>query len=154
MQGTATSSESAHGRVHNVGVDPIRLLVVDDSERARRDIRTVLSGHRDIAIVGESKTGEEAIKRAGDLHPEVILLDISLPGISGIEAANIMHSRVPESRIVFVTQHDSPLIAKDALLTGAHGYVVKSDVARDLWPAIEAAHRGHKFVSPMLHISG
>ena len=154
MQGATASNEHAHARLPHLEPDPIRVLVVDDSERALRDIRSVLSGHHDIAIIGELKTGEEAIKKVGDLHPEVILLDISLPGISGIDAANIMQSTVPESRIVFVSQHDSPLIAKDALLTGAYGYVVKADAVRDLWPAIEAAHRGHTFISPTLHISG
>jgi len=125
----------------------IRLLVVDDHKRARRDIRSVLSTHHDIEVVGEADTGEEAVKRVRELHPDVVLLDISLPGISGIEAANTMRETAPESRVIFVSQYDSPLIAKDALLTGACGYVVKSDAAKDLWPAIEAAFRGHTFLS-------
>lgn len=132
----------------------IRLLVVDDHTVARRYIRSVLSRHQDIEVVGEIGDGEEAVRRVQDLHPDVVLLDISLPGISGIEAANSIRQLAPASRIIFVSQHDSPLIAKDALLTGAYGYVVKSDAALDLWPAIEAAHSGHTFISRTLHLPG
>jgi DNA-binding NarL/FixJ family response regulator len=135
-------------------MDRIRLLVVDDHEVARRDIRSFLSEHHDIEVVGEIGNGEEAVNKVQDLHPDVILLDISLPGISGIEAANSIRQLAPASRIIFVSQHDSPLIAKDALLTGASGYVVKSDAALDLWPAIEAVHSGHTFISRTLRPPG
>jgi two-component system NarL family response regulator len=133
-------------------MERIRLLVVDDHEVARRDIRSVLSEHHDIEVVGEIGNGEEAVNKVQDLHPDVILLDISLPGISGIEAANSIRQLAPASRIIFVSQHDSPLIAKDALLTGASGYVVKSDAALDLWLAIEAVHSGHTFISRTLRL--
>ncbi len=135
-------------------MDPIRLVLVDDHEVARRGLRSVLADDPSIEVIGESDTGEAAIDRVRELHPDVVLLDITLPGISGIEAANSIRQISPESRIIFVSQHDSPLIAKDALLTGAFGYVVKSDAGLDLLPAIEAVHAGHTFVSRTLRALG
>ncbi|MGA9528752.1 MAG: response regulator transcription factor [Terriglobales bacterium] len=132
----------------------IRLLLVDDHEVARRGLRSVLAGNPNIEVVAEAVDGEEAIKRAGDLHPEIVLLDIGLPGVSGIEAARSIHKVSPASLIVFVSQHDSIRIAKDALDVGALGYVVKSDAGRDLLPAIEAAQEGRTFVSRTLIARG
>jgi DNA-binding NarL/FixJ family response regulator len=128
----------------------IRIVVVDDHAVARRGIRSVLSGNPDLEIVGEGVDGEEGVKKAQELRPDMILLDISLPGISGIEAARSIRTICPESLIIFVSQHDSIRIAKDALRAGAHGYVVKSDAGRDLLPAIEKVHSGGTFVSRTL----
>ena len=147
MRNGFTIYDNAHSRERSSESDGIRLLIVDDNDLARHDIRSVLSTHRDIEIVGEFETAEEAIRNSHDLRPDLILLDIRLPGMSGIEAATVLRQNDPESRVIFVTQHESPLLAKDALLTGALGYVVKSDVVRDLWPAIEAGYRGDTFVS-------
>lgn len=132
----------------------IRLLLVDDHEVARRGIRSVLAGNPEIKVVGEAEDGEEAVNSAAELHPEIILLDISLPGISGIEAARSIRKVSPKSRIVFVSQHDSIRIAKDALGDGASGYVVKSDAGRDLLNAIEAVREGRIFVSRTLIARG
>lgn len=153
-QGAANTCELPDRLIHNTEMDPIRLVVVDDHEVARRGIRSVLSEDPGIEIVGELGNGEDAITRVRELRPDVVLLDISLPGMSGIEAANNIRQIAPESRIIFVSQHDSPLIAKDALLTGAYGYVVKSDAALDLLHAIEAVHAGHTFVSRTLRALG
>jgi len=132
----------------------IRLLLVDDHELARRGIRSALSGTPDIDIVGETADGEEAVNRADELHPDIVLLDISLPGISGFDAARSIRKVSPESRIIFVSQHDSITIAKDALNVGAFGYVVKSDAGRDLLAAIKAAQEGRTFVSRTLVARG
>ena len=135
-------------------VGPIRVLIVDDHEIARRGIRSVLAEHRGIEVVGEISNGEEAVKLIETLRPEIVLLDISLPGISGIEVASTIRVTVPESRIIFVSQYDSPPIAKDALLTGATGYVVKSDAALDLQNAIETVLQGRIYVSRTLRALG
>ena len=127
--------------------DGIRILIVEDHEAARRGIRLVLSRRQGIQVVGEAGTGEEAIRMAQELHPDIILLDIGLPGLSGIDVANTLRRAAPELRIIFVSQHNSPLLAKEALLTGAFGYVVKSDAALDLLPAIDAVHQGYTFIS-------
>jgi len=132
----------------------IRLVIVDDHEVARRGIRLVLSANPDLEIVGETADGEEAVEKARNLHPDIILLDISLPGISGIEAARRIREVSPDTRVVFVSQHDSIRTAKDALDTGASCYVVKSDAGRDLLAAIEAARAGRVFVSRTLVARG
>jgi DNA-binding NarL/FixJ family response regulator len=144
-------------RVMNGGTQSktsIRLLLVDDHDVARRGIRSVLASSPDLEVVGETADGEEAVKKAGELHPDIILLDISLPGVSGIDAAKAIHKVSPETRVIFVSQHDSVRIAKDALSVGASGYVVKSDAGRDLLAAIDAAQEGRTFVSRTLVARG
>jgi DNA-binding NarL/FixJ family response regulator len=135
-------------------VTPIRILLVDDHEIARRSIRSVLSRQAGLDVIGETADGEEAVKKAEELHPTIILLDISLPGISGIQAARQIRAVSPNSRIIFVSQHDSIQTAKDALSVGAHGYVVKSDAGRDLLMAIGTVYEGRTFVSRTLVARG
>lgn len=135
-------------------MSPTRLVIVDDHEVARRGIRSVLSVDPDLEIVAETADGKDAVEKARNLRPDVILLDISLPGISGIEAARRIREASPETRIVFVSQHDSVRVAKDALDMGASCYVVKSDAGHDLRPAIEAARSGRVFVSRTLTARG
>jgi len=132
----------------------IKLLVVDDHEVARRSIRSVLISNPNLEVVAETADGEQAVEKARDLHPDIILLDISLPGISGIEAGRRIRAISPESRIVYVSQHDSLRMAEDAMKLGACGYVVKSDAGRDLLAAIEAAREGRVFVSQTLVARG
>lgn len=132
----------------------IRIVIVDDHEIARRGIRSVLSGNPDLQVIAEMTDGEEAVQRVRELLPDIILLDISLPGMSGLEAANTIRRRSPDSRVIFVSQHDSVLLAKDALRAGARGYVVKSDAGRDLLSAIEAVQAGRTFVSRTLMAHG
>ena len=132
----------------------VRIMIVDDHEVARRGIRSVLLGNPGFDLVGEATDGEEAVEKAQELRPDVILLDITLPGINGIQAAASIHAVSPESRIIFVSQHDSVQTARNALSVGAYGYVVKSDAGRDLLPAIEAAREGRVFTSRTLGASG
>jgi DNA-binding NarL/FixJ family response regulator len=129
---------------------PIRVLVVDDHEVARRGIRSVLSRDASLDVVWEAADGEEAVKRAAEFRPTVILLDITLPGMSGIQAARRIRVVSPDSRIIFLSQHDSVQIAKDALSAGAQGYVVKSDAGLDLLTAIQVVQQGREFVSRTL----
>lgn len=133
---------------------PIRVLVVDDHEVARRGIRSVLSSDASLDVVWEAADGEEAVRKAAEFHPTIILLDITLPGMSGIQAARRMRIVSPESRIIFLSQHDSIQIAKDALSAGAHGYVVKSDAGLDLLNAIRTVHEGQQFISRTLVARG
>jgi DNA-binding NarL/FixJ family response regulator len=132
----------------------IRIVLVDDHEVARRALRSVLRANPNFEIVGEAAEGKEALKKVGELRPDIVLLDISLPDISGIEVAPGIRKVSPESRIIFVSQHISIPLAKDALRGGAYGYVVKSDAGLDLVAAIEAAHMGRSFVSRTLHAHG
>jgi DNA-binding NarL/FixJ family response regulator len=129
---------------------PIRILLVDDHEVARKGIRSVLSREPTFEVVYEAADGEEAVAKAEELRPAMILLDISLPGISGIQAARQIRGVSPASQIIFLSQHDSVQIAKDAMSVGAQGYVVKSDAGRDLLSAIKAVQSGETFVSRTL----
>jgi DNA-binding NarL/FixJ family response regulator len=133
---------------------PTRLVIVDDHEVARRGLRSVISSSAELEVLWEAVDGEEAVEKVRELQPDVVLLDISLPGISGIEAARQIREVSPQARIVFVSQHDSIRMAKDALASGATCYVVKSDAGRDLLIAIEAAREGRVFVSRSLVARG
>jgi DNA-binding NarL/FixJ family response regulator len=136
-------------RVHSV-----RVLVVEDNAFVRRGICSVLSGDPTLDVVCETADGNEAIAKAEELLPDVVLLDIRLQGISGIEAARQIRRVSPESRIIFVSQFDSLQIAREAMQTGAHGYVVKSDAGQDLLRGIQAVRRGEAFVSQRLLAKG
>jgi DNA-binding NarL/FixJ family response regulator len=127
------------------------VLLVEDHDMARRSIRTLLSSDPTLSIISETTNGEEAVKMAVNTRPGVILMDISLPGISGIQAAKRIREAWPGARIIFLSQHDSIPIVRDALSMGAEGYVVKSDAGHDLLAAIRAAREGRRFVSRTLH---
>ena len=133
---------------------PIRVLLVDDHEIARKGIRSVLATDAALDVVSEAVDGEDAVKRTEEFRPDIILLDITLPGISGIQAARQIRVISPDSRIIFLSQHDSIQIAKDALSVGGHGYVVKSDAGRDLLRAIQMVQQGETFVSRTLMARG
>ena len=129
---------------------PIRILVVDDYAPWRRFLRCTLGMHDEFEAVAECSDGHEAIQKAKELQPDLILLDIGLPTLNGIEAARHIREVSPESKILFVSQNRSPEIVEEGLSTGAEGYVVKSDAARELLPAIKAAFEGKRFISASL----
>jgi len=131
-------------------VTPIRILVVDDYEPWRRFERLTLLVHPELQVVGECSDGDEAIQKAEELKPDVILLDIGLPTLNGIEAARRIQQVSPNSKILFVTENRSPEIAEVALSTGVAGYVVKSNAARELLSAIKAVLEGRRFISASL----
>jgi CheY-like chemotaxis protein len=128
----------------------IRVLVVDDYEPWRRFISTTLQTQPELQIIGEALDGLEAVHRAQKLQPDLILLDIGLPTLSGIEAARQIRQFSPKSKILFVSENRSWDIAKEALRTGGSGYVLKSDAGSDLLPAVEAVLKGKQFISASL----
>jgi DNA-binding NarL/FixJ family response regulator len=107
----------------------VRILVVDDFEPWRRQICSILATKPGLCVVGEAAEGLEAVQKAQELQPDVILLDIGLPKLSGIEAAKIIRERCPKSKIVFVTENTDSEIREAAIGLGASGLVVKTDVA-------------------------
>lgn len=129
---------------------PVRIVVVDDYEPWLRFLRLTLLAREELQVVGEFTDGPEAIQKAEELRPDLILLDIGLPTLNGIEAARRIREIAPESKILFVSENRSPDIAEEAMKTGASGYVVKSDAARELLPAIKAVLKGKRFVSASL----
>jgi len=135
-------------------VHPVRILVVEDNAFVRRGICALLSGDSTLDVVCQTADGDEAIAKAQELLTDVVLLDIRLHGISGIEAARKIRRVAPESRIIFLSQFDSIQIAREAMQTGAHGYIVKSDAGQDLLRGIRAVRRGEPFVSQRLVAKG
>lgn len=129
---------------------PIRVLVVDDHEPWRRFVCSTLQKHQELQVIGEVDDGLTAVRMAQQLQPDLILLDIGLPTLNGIEAARRIREVSPKSRILFVSENRSPDIASEALNTGAGGYVVKSNAGSELFPAVKAVLQGKKFVSASL----
>lgn len=124
----------------------IRTLVVDDLEEMRHFVGSKLAETTQCQVVGEASDGFQAVKEAERLQPDLILLDIGLPTLNGIQAARRIRELSPNSKIMFFTQNCSSEIAQGALRTGANGYLLKSD-ALDLPCAIETILRGEQFVS-------
>ncbi len=132
----------------------IRILVVDDHEVIRRAICSLLSSDPILDVICQTADGEQAVLKAEELQPDLVLLDISLPGISGIEAARRIRSVSPDSRIIFLSQHDSQQVVEDAVRAGGHGFVAKMDAGSDLLKAIRAVREGKRFVSQRIVSQG
>ena len=127
-----------------------RILVVEDSEPFRKIICSTLEKRPELQVVGEAADGLEAVQKAEKLQPDLILLDIGLPTLGGIEAARRIRELSPQSRILFVSQDSSVHVVQGALAEGAKGYVVKTDARRELLTAVDAVLRGEQFVSRRL----
>src|SRR3954468_6115553 len=126
------------------------MLVVDDYESFRRFTRSTIAQRPEFQIVGESSDGLEAVRSATELQPDLILLDIGLPKLNGIEAARRIRERSPKSKILFFSENRAPEIVGEALSTGAGGYLLKSDAGRELFAAMEAVLQGKPFRSSSL----
>jgi DNA-binding NarL/FixJ family response regulator len=124
--------------------------VVEDHKEWRKLVRLLLQVRPEWQIIGEVSDGSEAIQKAKELKPDLILLDIGLPNVNGVEAARRIQQLSPNSKIVFLTMDDSLDVMNEALSTGAQGYVYKARAQRDLLPAIDAVLRGEQFLSSSL----
>jgi DNA-binding NarL/FixJ family response regulator len=122
------------------------VLVVEDFAPFRRFICSILEKRRDLQVICEVSDGLEAVQKAEELKPDLILLDIGLPTLNGIEAARRIREVAPESKIIFLSQESSPDIVRKALSLGALGYVVKTRAANDLLAAVESVVSEKQFV--------
>ncbi|MBI3732595.1 MAG: response regulator transcription factor [Chloroflexi bacterium] len=129
---------------------PIRVLIVDDHAVVRRGLRHLLGTSADMEVVGEAEDAAGALSAAASLQPDVILLDIRLPGISGLQAAPQLRQSVPEARIIVLTTYDDDQYVAEALGSGAHGYILKSASDETVAQAIRAVHQGERLVTPDL----
>jgi DNA-binding NarL/FixJ family response regulator len=135
---------------HHAGWTSIRILVVDDYGPWRHFVSTTLQKQPELQVIGEAVDGSEAVQKVQQLKPDMILLDIGLPTLNGIEAARRIREVSPKSRILFVSENRSWDIVEEALRTGAGGYVVKSDAASELVLAVRVVLQGKRFVSTSL----
>ena len=126
----------------------IRILLVDDHKMFRAGIRALMSSQRDMEVVGEASTGEEALDLVSSLSPDVVLLDIGLPGIGGVEVARRIHATHPEVHVLALTAHDRPEYFFEILRAEAAGYVLKEAAPSELFTAVRAAHRGEAYFYP------
>jgi DNA-binding NarL/FixJ family response regulator len=123
-----------------------RVLIVDDFVPWRQVVSSLLKDFPEWQIVGEAVDGVEAVQKAEALQPDLILLDVALPKLNGIDAVKSIRLVSPHSKILFVSVDICPELVQGALSTGAHGYVVKSDAASDLLPAMRAVVNGRRFL--------
>jgi DNA-binding NarL/FixJ family response regulator len=124
----------------------IRLLLVDDHPLVREGLKRILTSVMGVIVVGEAATGEEAITRARSLEPDVVMMDLSLPKMTGIEATRIIKTEMPNTRVLALTMHMEEIYVRGALEAGASGYLVKDARPTDLVEAIEAVHRGEQYL--------
>jgi DNA-binding NarL/FixJ family response regulator len=134
-------------RIDDRSTAPVRVLVVEDFEPFRQYLCSTLGKNPELHLIGEVSDGLEAVDQAEKLQPDLILLDVGLPSLNGIEAARRIRKLSPESRILFVSQESSADAVQGAINLGALGYVVKARAGRDLLAAVEAVRKGRHFVS-------
>jgi len=127
-----------------------KVLLVDDFEAFRQSVCSMLLRTGKFQVIGQAADGLEAVQKAEELQPDLILLDICLPRLNGIAAVPQIRTVAPESKILFLTGLDLPEMVEEALSTGASGYVIKSEAGIELVEAIEAVMQGRQFVSRAL----
>jgi two-component system, NarL family, nitrate/nitrite response regulator NarL len=133
-------------------VSPIKILIVDDSKAFREFAAAALRRGDGLQVVGEAANGSEGVQKAEELRPHLILLDISLPKLNGIQASRLIRECAPESKVVFLSAQIDLDVVNAALGTGALGYIQKVRASRDLMPALKAALQGMQFVSRELKV--
>jgi DNA-binding NarL/FixJ family response regulator len=119
-----------------------RILVVDDHEPVRRSIQTLLGGREGWVVCGEASDGIQAVEEAKSLRPDLIIMDVSMPNMNGLDAARIILREISASRILIISQNDPAIIRRQAVEVRAHGFLEKSNIQRDLIAAVEGILSG------------
>jgi PAS domain S-box-containing protein len=126
----------------------MRVLVVDDHEVVRHGVKSLLDAHDGCEVCGEAVDGRDALEKARSLRPDVIVMDISMPNLNGLEATRLIRNELPNSEVLIMSQHDSPAMIREAFKAGARGYVVKSALGTDLLGALEKVGRRETAFDP------
>lgn len=127
-----------------------RILLADDHDMMRQGLKTLLAREADFDIVGEASTGREAMRMAAELRPEVIVMDIGMPDLSGVEATKRIRNELPKIRVVALSTHSDRHFVTGMLSAGASGYVLKSEALEDLVGAIRSVRGGRVYTSPKI----
>ena len=128
----------------------IRIVLTDDHTLFRQGIRTLLSAESDLEIVGEAANGTEAVERVTELRPDLVLMDIGMPGLSSFEATRQIKKIRPDTKILFLTMYDDEDYLVQCMEVGASGYVLKDSPAQQLLAAIRDVHKGGSYLSPRM----
>jgi DNA-binding NarL/FixJ family response regulator len=127
-----------------------RVLVVDDHAAVRRGVQSLLQASPEWEFCGEAENGQEAIHLAGELKPEIIIMDVSMPVLNGLEATRIIHNTMPSTKILLLTLHSSTELVRSAFRAGARGYVLKSDAEHELVKALNVVIGEGTYISPTI----
>lgn len=133
---------------------PVRILLVDDHEIVRRGLRAVLEAEPDLEVTDEAANGLDAVEKAELLKPDVVLMDISMPQLNGLEAARRIRRALPTAEVLFLTMHESEQMIREGMEAGGRGFLLKSDAGHELIPAVRSLSRHKPFFSPRLRAMG
>jgi DNA-binding NarL/FixJ family response regulator len=128
----------------------IRILLADDHDIVRHGLRTLLELRADWEVVAEAADGRKAVQLAEQLSPDVVILDLSMPELNGLDAARRIVARCPRSRVLMLTMHETEQFVRESLAAGVRGYILKTDAGRDLPGAVDAVLRGKNFFTSRL----
>ncbi len=126
-------------------MNTLRILIADDHEVARKGIRALIESHPGWEVCGEAADGREAVKASARLKPDMVLLDIGMPSLNGLDATRQILAESPDTRVLILTMHDSEQVVREVLAAGARGFLLKSDAGRDLVSAVEALQARRTF---------
>ncbi len=128
---------------------PYRVIVADDHTLMREGIRNIIDGEKELSVVGEASDGLQLLRLLNKTVPDLIVLDIAMPGLRGIEAAQQIKARWPDIAILFLSMHKNLEYLEDAIATGAEGYLLKENTGQELLTAIETVRKGKTYLSPL-----
>lgn len=132
------------------GERSIKVMLVDDHAVVRMGFRLLLEGTQDIKVIGEAQSGEDALRQFQELAPDVLIMDISMPGIGGLEAIDRILAKKPQQKILVLSAHEDVMHARRVLKARASGYLTKRSAASELIEAVRSVHRGNIYLEPMI----
>lgn len=128
--------------------DPVKILLADDHTIVRQGLKLILSAHADLTVVGEAANGHEAVELAEKLRPDIVLLDVQMPELNGIEATKKMVAANPRIRVLVLSMHKESVYVREILKAGARGYILKDAIDTELLNAIRSVAKGDGYISP------